>query len=197
MKAAGVDIDQVIENVLAKKCDVLAGWWALLIEKEERKERRRQKKKIESRRMSAASQLDSMPPPVEEVDEDASPKRSNGKNTEKNRMYSCVSYLVGMEAHLANSYNNLARAFLSQVQPTENPNFSERRAPTSGRKGPRLWALPQTTAVGASSAVFSGSQERCSGTQEPDHPKAGTHDAIGQYQALVPGFGEAGDLTER
>ncbi|KAI5850085.1 kinase-like domain-containing protein [Tricharina praecox] len=84
MKAAGVDIDQVIENVLAKKCDALAGWWALLIEKEERKERRRQKKKIESRRMSAASQLDSMPPPVEEVDEDASPKRSNGKSTEKN-----------------------------------------------------------------------------------------------------------------
>ena len=109
MKAAGVDIDQVIENVLAKKCDALAGWWALMIEKEERKERRRQKKKIESRRMSAASQLDSMPPPVEEVDEDASPKRSNGKNTEKNRVYSLYfSHLFRMEAHLSHSYNNLA-----------------------------------------------------------------------------------------
>ncbi|KAF8544800.1 kinase-like domain-containing protein [Trichophaea hybrida] len=84
MKAAGVDIDKVIENVLAKKCDALAGWWALLIEKEERKEKRRQKKKIESRRMSAASNLDSLPPPVEEVEED-SPRRGNsGKKADNN-----------------------------------------------------------------------------------------------------------------
>ncbi|KAA8894645.1 kinase-like domain-containing protein [Sphaerosporella brunnea] len=83
MKAAGVDIDQVIENVHAKKCDSLAGWWALLIEKEERKERRRQKKKMESRRMSGASNLESIPPPVEEVDEE-SPKRGNGKKAESN-----------------------------------------------------------------------------------------------------------------
>ncbi|KAI5801921.1 kinase-like domain-containing protein [Pyronema domesticum] len=75
MKAAGVDIDKVIENVLAKKCDALAGWWALLIEREERKEKRRHKKKIESRRLSAASNLDSLPPPVEEVDEEP-PRRS-------------------------------------------------------------------------------------------------------------------------
>ncbi|PWW76146.1 kinase-like protein [Tuber magnatum] len=70
MKAAGVDIDQVIENVLAKKCDALAGWWALLIEKEERKERRRQKRKIESRRMSAASNLDPTLLPLNEESED-------------------------------------------------------------------------------------------------------------------------------
>jgi hypothetical protein len=31
MKSAGVNIDEVIENVLAQRCDPLAGWWALLI----------------------------------------------------------------------------------------------------------------------------------------------------------------------
>ncbi|KAL1998268.1 hypothetical protein VTN02DRAFT_6496 [Thermoascus thermophilus] len=62
MKSAGVNIDQVIENVLAQKCDPLAGWWALLIEKEERKEKRREQKRREReaeaksvRRRSAAS----------------------------------------------------------------------------------------------------------------------------------------------
>jgi hypothetical protein len=40
-----VDIDKVIENVLAQRCDSLAGWWALLIEKEEKKETRREKKR--------------------------------------------------------------------------------------------------------------------------------------------------------
>lgn len=84
MKAAGVNIDQVIENVLSKKCDALAGWWALLIEKEERKEKRRQKKKIESRRLSAASNID-MPPPVQEVDEDSLGRGNTGKKPETNR----------------------------------------------------------------------------------------------------------------
>jgi serine/threonine protein kinase len=87
MKAAGVDIDKVIENVLAKKCDALAGWWALLIEREERKEKRRQKKKIESRRMSAASNLDSLPPPVEEVDEEPPRRSSTGKRVDNNRRW--------------------------------------------------------------------------------------------------------------
>lgn len=85
MKAAGVDIDQVVENVLAKKCDALAGWWALLIEKEERKEKRRQKKKIEARRLSSASNLD-MPTPVQEVDEEAV-RGNSGKKPENNREY--------------------------------------------------------------------------------------------------------------
>lgn len=89
MKAAGVDIDQVIENVLAKKCDSLAGWWALLIEKEERKERRRQKRKIESRRMSAASNLDpSLPPPAEEAEDQM---RNDARNA-ANREFSPVNY---------------------------------------------------------------------------------------------------------
>lgn len=62
MKSAGVNIDQVIENVLAQRCDALAGWWALLIEKEQRKEKRREQKRREReaeaknlRRLSAAS----------------------------------------------------------------------------------------------------------------------------------------------
>lgn len=62
MRSAGVDIDMVIENVLAQRCDGLAGWWALLIEKEERKEKRRSRKRKERdaeaksiRRLSAAS----------------------------------------------------------------------------------------------------------------------------------------------
>ena len=76
MRSAGVDIDKVIENVLAQRCDALAGWWALLIEKEERKERRRERKRRENesknlRRLSAASsRLDRVAPTLEEVDEE-------------------------------------------------------------------------------------------------------------------------------
>jgi len=64
MRSAGVDIDKVIENVLAQRCDSLSGWWALLMEKEERKEKRRERKKKEKeadlrsqRRMSGGSAL--------------------------------------------------------------------------------------------------------------------------------------------
>ncbi|CAK4029282.1 serine threonine- kinase [Lecanosticta acicola] len=62
MRSAGVDIDMVIEHVLAQRCDSLAGWWALLLEKEQRKEKRRERKRKEReaeaksiRRLSAAS----------------------------------------------------------------------------------------------------------------------------------------------
>ncbi|KAK4500365.1 hypothetical protein PRZ48_008554 [Zasmidium cellare] len=62
MRSAGVDIDMVIEHVLAQRCDSLAGWWALLLEKEQRKERRKERKRKEReaeaksiRRLSAAS----------------------------------------------------------------------------------------------------------------------------------------------
>ena len=78
MRSAGIDIDKVIENVLAQRCDSLAGWWALLIEKEERKERRRERKRkakeIESknlRRLSGASaRLERIAPTLKEVDEE-------------------------------------------------------------------------------------------------------------------------------
>lgn len=78
MRAAGVDIDMVIENVLAQRCDSLAGWWALLLEKEERKARRRERKRKEReaeakslRRLSAASsRLDKLAPTIKEMDEE-------------------------------------------------------------------------------------------------------------------------------
>ncbi|KAI9747997.1 MAG: hypothetical protein M1835_001924, partial [Candelina submexicana] len=78
MRSAGVDTDQVIENVLAQRCDALSGWWALLIEKEERKERRRERKRREKeaearnmRRLSAASsRLERIAPTLQEVDEE-------------------------------------------------------------------------------------------------------------------------------
>ncbi|KAJ9267333.1 hypothetical protein DTO195F2_566 [Paecilomyces variotii] len=78
MKSAGVNIDQVIENVLAQRCDALAGWWALLIEKEERKEKRREQKRREReaeaknlRRLSAASsRLEKISAALVEVDEE-------------------------------------------------------------------------------------------------------------------------------
>ena len=84
MRSAGVDIDKVIENVLAQRCDPLAGWWALLIEKEERKEKRRDRKRKEReieaknlRRLSAASsRLERIAAPLKEVDEEHLPSPS-------------------------------------------------------------------------------------------------------------------------
>ncbi|KAH0534104.1 hypothetical protein FGG08_007301 [Glutinoglossum americanum] len=99
MRSAGVDIDQVIENVLAQRCDSLAGWWTLLIEKEERKEKRRERKRKEKeaearnlRRLSAASsRLERIAPTLAEVDEEAEhvprigdPPRGRARNSRRN-----------------------------------------------------------------------------------------------------------------
>ncbi|KAJ6135976.1 hypothetical protein N7512_001136 [Penicillium capsulatum] len=78
MKSAGVNIDEVIENVLAQRCDPLAGWWALLIEKEQRKEQKRERKRRERdaeaknlRRLSAASsRIEKLSSALMEVDEE-------------------------------------------------------------------------------------------------------------------------------
>ena len=78
MKSAGVNIDEVIESVVAQRCDPLAGWWALLIEKEQRKEQKRERKRREReveakniRRLSAASsRLERLSAALVEVDED-------------------------------------------------------------------------------------------------------------------------------
>lgn len=76
MRSAGVDIDAVIESVLAEKVDALAGWWTLLLEKEQRKmarkERKRREKEMEKslRRLSAASSR--LAPMLQDVDEDGS-----------------------------------------------------------------------------------------------------------------------------
>ncbi|KAL9614759.1 MAG: hypothetical protein Q9167_000750 [Letrouitia subvulpina] len=95
MRSAGVDIDKVIENVLAQRCDGLAGWWALLIEKEQRKEQRRDRKRKERdleakniRRLSAASsRLERIAPPLKEVDEDglSPPTRDGSLRGRRNR----------------------------------------------------------------------------------------------------------------
>lgn len=90
MKSAGVNIDHVIESVLAQKCDVLAGWWALLIEKEERKEKRRDRKRREKeaeaknlRRLSAASsRLEHISAALMEVEEEG---QSTGLEEVRNR----------------------------------------------------------------------------------------------------------------
>jgi serine/threonine protein kinase len=96
MRGAGVDIDLVIENVLAQRCDSLAGWWGLLLEKEERKARRRERKRKESdakglRRLSAASsRLERIAPTIQELDEHnlqvpvlGDPPRPRGRNLKR------------------------------------------------------------------------------------------------------------------
>ncbi|WEW60319.1 hypothetical protein PRK78_005804 [Emydomyces testavorans] len=94
MRSAGVNTDQVVENVLAQRCDALAGWWALLVEKEERKEKRRERKRREReaeaknlRRLSAASsRLERISATLVEVDEEGhnpEPARSRGRTNRR------------------------------------------------------------------------------------------------------------------
>ena len=94
MKSAGVDIDRVIENVLAQRCDALAGWWSLLIEKEQRKEIRRERRRKEReaeikmlRRLSGASgRFDRMAPPtLHEVDEEGRPQSASDRARSSSR----------------------------------------------------------------------------------------------------------------
>ena len=102
MRSAGIDIDKVIENVLAQRCDSLAGWWALLIEREERKEKRRERKRKEReveikslRRISGASiRLERLAPILQGVNEEGlllgvmDPPRSRGRR-ERRSFPSC------------------------------------------------------------------------------------------------------------
>lgn len=102
MRAAGVDMDTIIENVLAQRCDALAGWWALLLEKEERKARRRERKRKEReaeakslRRLSAASsRLDKLAPTIKETDEEGhhsgllgEPPKSRGRARNRSSLH--------------------------------------------------------------------------------------------------------------
>ncbi|KAM5347586.1 hypothetical protein ACJ41O_007410 [Fusarium nematophilum] len=109
MRSSGVNIDAVIESVLAQKCDALAGWWALLLEKEQRKmqkrERKRKEREAESRsirRLSAASsRLERMAPVLHEVEEGGMGRqhmrvehgpRSRGRSERRSAHY--VDYVV-------------------------------------------------------------------------------------------------------
>ncbi|KAI6249663.1 Serine/threonine-protein kinase ppk16 [Erysiphe necator] len=93
MRSSGVDVDQVVENVLAKRCDSLAGWWSLLIEKEQRKYLRRERKRKEresdnygSRRLSAASfRLDRLTPHFSGTNEDEQEFRKTGSPRNRGR----------------------------------------------------------------------------------------------------------------
>ncbi|KAG8669334.1 hypothetical protein FPOAC1_008726 [Fusarium poae] len=110
MRSAGVNIDGVIESVLAQKCDALAGWWALLLEKEQRKMQRREKKRRERetdsrsiRRLSAASsRLERMAPTFHEWDDahavgrqlrlEKSNSRNRGRSERRSAHY--VDYIL-------------------------------------------------------------------------------------------------------
>ena len=89
MRSAGVDIDKIIEHVLAQRCDALAGWWSLLIEKEERKESRRERKRKEReqeikslRRISLASNRRAST--LQDVDEEDA-ERTTGRGRRETR----------------------------------------------------------------------------------------------------------------
>ena len=119
MRSAGIDIDKVIENVIAQRCDSLAGWWALLIEKEERKEKRRERKRREKeaetknlRRLSAAStRLERIAPTLAEVDEGrqvpeiGDPPRSRGRRERRS-------------ISTRKTHSDCTRNALTQPQPT-------------------------------------------------------------------------------
>lgn len=115
MRSAGVDIDQVIENVLGRRCDPLAGWWTLLVEKEQRKQARRERKRKEreaenrvSRRLSgASSRHERMTPTLTGVDEEGQviklgdPPRSRGRKERRSAHYPelVLTDLPGLPEH--------------------------------------------------------------------------------------------------
>ncbi|OHE93265.1 hypothetical protein CORC01_11408 [Colletotrichum orchidophilum] len=120
MRGAGVDIDSVIESVLAQRCDALGGWWTLLIEKEQRKVKRRERKRREReaenrslRRLSAASsRLERIAPVLQEVDEDGGltnrfirledgpvTPRTRGRSERRSAHYSDLGDLPGLPEH--------------------------------------------------------------------------------------------------
>ncbi|PSR74458.1 hypothetical protein BD289DRAFT_487401 [Coniella lustricola] len=100
LKAAGVNTDDVVESVLAQKCDTLAGWWTLLLEKEERKQARRERKRKEkegerrsSRRWSqTSSRLERLAPVGEEgavprLGDPTMPPRPRGRSERRSGYY--------------------------------------------------------------------------------------------------------------
>ncbi|KAK1707448.1 hypothetical protein BDP67DRAFT_527257 [Colletotrichum lupini] len=120
MRGAGVDLDSVIESVLAQRCDALAGWWTLLIEKEQRKVKRRERKRREReaenrslRRLSAASsRLERIAPVLQEVDEDGGltnrfirledgplTPRTRGRSERRSAHYADLGDLPGLPEH--------------------------------------------------------------------------------------------------
>lgn len=95
MRSAGIDIEDLKENVLCQRCDALAGWWALLIEKEERKERRRERKRVERdidakhlRRLSARSaRLERLAASLNGIDEETMPSPNLNASRTRGRQH--------------------------------------------------------------------------------------------------------------
>lgn len=79
LRSAGINTSLLMENVLARKCDALTGWWTIMIDKERRKEKRRLEKRISRdseaqnlRRLSAAStRLEKLAPLLNQVVEES------------------------------------------------------------------------------------------------------------------------------
>ncbi|KAM7187612.1 Serine/threonine-protein kinase ppk16 [Naviculisporaceae sp. PSN 640] len=150
MRSAGVDIDSVIESVLAQKCDVLAGWWTLLIEKEERKAKRRERKRKEkeaenrnSRRFSQASSRLNALATVEESQfasfgETAPLPRTRGRSERRSGHYPnlMIPDMPGLAdlVKTANGHNNLSPD--GEVPPPPIDKDSIRSASSSRHRKP-------------------------------------------------------------
>ena len=156
MKSAGVDIDQVIENVFAQRCDPLAGWWALLLEKEERKDKKRQRKRKEreieikaQRRISAASsRLDFLASTITELDEEgmgtisaASTVRQRGRPMQRRSgSYRQLSGSAGASRRsidlLSRSLPDLPKETELANSPPPMPPFAKADEDSTGLVGP-------------------------------------------------------------
>lgn len=153
MRSAGVDIDSVIESVLAQRCDVLAGWWTLLLEKEERKARRRERKRKEKeaelrslRRLSAASsRLERMTPVLHDVREEGTvgnyvrvgdPPRTRGRSERRSAHYSDYRVPDLPQLAEAGSDNKVGSQSEGEVPPPPIDKDSIRSASTSRTRRP-------------------------------------------------------------
>lgn len=189
MKSAGINIDQVIENVLAQRCDSLAGWWNLLIEKEQKKEARRQRKRMESRRISAASNLDPtlLPPSIPEGDQNA---ESREFFHVWNRCFS--RFFLTTNSHLFISNINIAWSDVSKIPKTYNTTFS---CTTSSHREGLFSVFKAAITSRTANNVFSGSYRWTWFADSAKDTKAGHHSATCIPQALVPRLCKTGDVS--
>ncbi|PFH58098.1 hypothetical protein XA68_14143 [Ophiocordyceps unilateralis] len=154
MRSAGMDIDAVIESVLAQKCDALSGWWTILLEKEERKLRRREKRRKDKdsdrsqRRLSAASsRLERLTPALQGVVEDGGPStnqfvrmgeshgsRSRGRSERRSALF--YGDAVSDRHHLADKNKGSVDTDADDVPPTPIDKDSIRSVSTSRQRRP-------------------------------------------------------------
>ncbi|KAI9744807.1 MAG: hypothetical protein M1818_001732 [Claussenomyces sp. TS43310] len=140
MRSAGVDIDLVIENVLARRCDALAGWWALLIEKEQRKAARRDQKRKEreaevraSRRLSGASSRRA--PTLRGVDEEGATGDGTSSRGRKERRSAHYPELVLTDLPNLPEHSQLSPSAMTDPPPPIEKD-SVRSASSSAQRRP-------------------------------------------------------------